>query len=85
MTDRSAQEDDHDGGFAGAPVLADPDEDDGYVSPEFDLPTASESEDEPAPPPAKRAKAEPSKKSKGGKSKLAEDEELALQLIRGRR
>lgn len=61
-------------------MLAEPD-DDGYVSPDFDLP--SDSESEPTPPPTKRAKADPNK-SKGGKSRLAEDEELALQLLRGK-
>ena len=73
----------------GAPVamLAPPDEDDGYVSPEFDLP--SESEDDA--PPAKRNK--PSHKQPDGKARkpdtgattLEEEEELALQLLRSRR
>lgn len=64
-------------GPAGAPTV-DFAEDDGYVSPEFDLPSSSDEED--APPPTKRAKG-----SKGTKSALAEEEELALQLLRNRR
>ena len=51
-------------------------DDDGYVSPDFDLPPASDDEDD-APPPLKRAKS--------AKSALAADEELALQLLRSRR
>jgi ATP-dependent RNA helicase DDX10/DBP4 len=54
-------------------------DDDGYVSPEFDLP----SEDE-APAPAKRPKrhAEPELHAGDG---LADEEELALALLRRRR
>ena len=74
-------------GGANVAMLAPPDEDDGYVSPEFDLP--SESEDEA--PPAKRHKH--SKKGPGSKGRqpgtgaatLEEEEELALQLLRSRR
>ena len=58
--------------------MFDPAEDDGYVSPDFDLPSASDDEDDIPPP--KRAKG-----AKGPTSALAEDEELALQLLRGRR
>ena len=64
------------------PILAPVDDDDGYVSPEFDLPSESE-EDEAPPPPAKRAKPAASSKAKE-KSILADDEALVLQLLRGR-
>ena len=57
--------------------MIDPVEDDGYVSPDFDLPPESDDEDV-VPPPAKRVKGPV-------KSTLAEEEELALQLLRGRR
>lgn len=70
-------------GFFAAPTLAHVDDDDGgYVSPEFDLPSESE-DDEAPPPPAKRAKSAPHSKAKG-KSSLADDEALALELLRGR-
>ncbi|EKM57131.1 uncharacterized protein PHACADRAFT_119388 [Phanerochaete carnosa HHB-10118-sp] len=57
-----------------APVI-EPVEGEGYVSPNFDLPPSSDEED--APPPSKRAKK--------SKFPLAEEEELALQLLRSRR
>lgn len=63
-------------------MLAAADEDDGYASPEFDLP--SESEDEPEPP-TKRARGAESKRGATGKNSLAADEELALQLLRSKR
>ena len=59
--------------------LAD-DADDGYVSPDFDLPPASESEEERAPPPKR-----PRASSQSRKKSLADDEELALQLLRRRK
>ena len=66
-----------------APMLAPvEDDDDGYVSPDFDLPSESEDSDVP-PPPAKRAKPGPTSKAKE-LSSLAEDEALALELLRGR-
>lgn len=63
-----------DEGAAMAPVI-DPVEDDGYMSPDFDLPSSSNEED--ALPPPKRVKS--------AKSTLAEEEERALQLLRSRR
>lgn len=66
---------DDEGGAAFAPIL-DPVEDDGYVSPDFDLPPASDNEEDGAPPP---------KRAKSSKSALAEEEEMALQLLRSRR
>ena len=56
-----------------------PDDDDGYVSPEFDLP--SESEDE-APPPSKRVKSFARGKPAAADS-LEDYEQLALKLLRG--
>ncbi|KAH7912865.1 DEAD-domain-containing protein [Hygrophoropsis aurantiaca] len=71
--------DDGGGGIAAITPLSD---DDGYVSPEFDLSSESESEAEMAPPPPKR------NKSASGSRKhapdLQDEEELALQLLRKR-
>jgi len=58
-------------------------DDDGYISPEFDLPDVGSSEDEEEPPP-------PSKRSRtvasqSERNTLEDDEELALQLLRGSR
>ena len=66
-------------GAAIAALGAADDEDDGYVSPEFDLP--SESEDEPAPPPSKRARGAAGKGNKDISRTLADEEELALRLL----
>lgn len=68
---------------AGTAVLAPLEDDEGYVSPDFDIPSGSE--DEETPPPAKRAKGVSQPTTKSGRSRLAEDEELALQLLRGKR
>ncbi|THH00301.1 hypothetical protein EW026_g2192 [Hermanssonia centrifuga] len=57
-------------------------DDDGYASPDFELPSADE--DEQGTPPPKRAKSNNSKGEKSNSS-LARDEELALQLLRGKR
>lgn len=72
-------------GQVGAPKVVGPTSDDeGYVSPEFDLPSDSGSEEEEAmwaPPPAKRSKtthAEPRRTA------MEDDEELALRLLRQR-
>lgn len=61
------------------------DNDDGYASPEFDLPSESEADDERAPRPSKRAKSESKAVARTGKSSLADDEALALQLLHGKR
>jgi len=59
-------------------------DDDGYVSPGFDLPSDSGSEDERSfVPPSKRPKTKSSKPSNS--MTLEEQEELALQLLRSRR
>lgn len=60
-------------------------EDDGYVSPEFDLPPES---DEEMPPPGRQSFVErpPSKKRKVDNDEdLDDEEELALRLLRQRR
>ncbi|GJE93447.1 DEAD/DEAH box helicase [Phanerochaete sordida] len=66
---------DDDEGAPFAPMI-DAVEDDGYVSPDFDLPPASDEEEDAAPPP---------KRAKSSRSALAEEEEMALQLLRSRR
>ncbi|KAI0745161.1 DEAD-domain-containing protein [Earliella scabrosa] len=71
---------DDDGDAVLGPTVAELSEDDGYVSPEFDLPSASdgeESSDER--PPAKKAR------KAAALSTLQEEEELALQMLRSRR
>ncbi|KAJ7701863.1 P-loop containing nucleoside triphosphate hydrolase protein [Mycena rosella] len=72
-------------GDMGGPLVVGPvSDDDGYVSPEFDLPSASGSEDDAemwVAPPAKRSKtshAEPQRTA------VEDDEELALRLLRQR-
>ncbi|KAJ7216492.1 P-loop containing nucleoside triphosphate hydrolase protein [Mycena pura] len=68
--------------MSGTAVLASIPDDDGYVSPVFDLPSGGESDGETwtAPPPAKRSKA-----SHADRQILFEDdEELALRLLRQR-
>ena len=79
----------------GGPVLAlpppsDGDDDDGYVSPDFDLPSESGDEEDNDLPAAKRSKILHGGNSTGNpsmRSALAveEDEELALSLLRRRR
>lgn len=70
-----------------APMLPPVDDDDGYVSPEFDLPPASSEDEEEAPPPSKRSKhykvspASPREDI----STLEDEEELALRMLRGGR
>ncbi|EED79339.1 predicted protein [Postia placenta Mad-698-R] len=74
-----------DGGVATFATLAPPDEDDGYVSPQFDLPSDSEDSDrEAVPPPSKRAKKSDAERSHVHDS-LEDEEELVLQLLRQRR
>lgn len=58
------------------------DDGDGYVSPEFDLP--SDSDDKPEPP-IKRARGVEGKASAGRNKSLADDEQLALQLLKSKR
>jgi ATP-dependent RNA helicase DDX10/DBP4 len=64
-------------------------EGDGYVSPEFDLPSASESEYDDAPPqkrqrPSSRKTREDSDPRKSRPMALVDEEALALALLRGR-
>ncbi|PCH36854.1 DEAD-domain-containing protein [Wolfiporia cocos MD-104 SS10] len=77
-------------GYANAPgsvATADPVEDDGYVSPEFDLPSDSDDTDgEAERRPLKRAKAIGDKpRERDLDATLEDEEELALQLLRSRR
>ncbi|KAI0089434.1 DEAD-domain-containing protein [Irpex rosettiformis] len=76
---RKEREREENGDNAGPTLAAAANDDDDYVNPEFDLPSTSESEEEPAPPP-KRARASEGKRN----NSLADEEELALQLLRSR-
>ena len=58
--------------------MADYEDDDGYVSPEFDFPSGSEDESEPERPPTKK----PRTKGAPVQSSLEADEELALKMLR---
>ncbi|KAI0791502.1 DEAD-domain-containing protein [Irpex lacteus] len=78
---RKEREREENGVNVGPTLAAAEDEDDGYVSPEFDLPPASESEEGQRAPPPKRARASEGRRNKS----LADEEELALQLLRSRR
>ena len=71
-------EDVGDGTLAGAPVVADYSEDDGYVSPKFDLTSGSEDESEPERPPTKKSRTTAAPVV----SSLEADEELALKMLR---
>ena len=77
--------------LGGGPTLAlSEDEDDGYVSPEFDLPdSGSEDERDTGPPPKRgsgksRHESPPIKKRKTEHNALEDEEELALRLLEGR-
>ncbi|RPD65179.1 DEAD-domain-containing protein [Lentinus tigrinus ALCF2SS1-7] len=74
-------DDDDMAGGAMGPSVAEFSEDDGYVSPEFDLPSESEGECEFEGPPAKK----PRKGTRPATTTLEEEEELALQVLRSRR
>lgn len=56
-------------------------EDDRYVSPEFDLPSASD-EDESPPAKRKRHSGKKDRPPKGSMDNIADEEELALALLR---
>ncbi|KAH9848528.1 DEAD-domain-containing protein [Lenzites betulinus] len=68
-----------DGDIAMGPTVAELSDDDGYVSPEFDLPSGSDNEAEYERPPQKKARTRPAATT------LEEEEELALQMLRSRR
>ncbi|KAI0718427.1 P-loop containing nucleoside triphosphate hydrolase protein [Cerioporus squamosus] len=75
-------DDDDLGDVAMGPTVAELSEDDGYASPEFDLPSHSEGEEsEFEKPPSKK----PRKEARPMASTLEEEEELALQMLRSRR
>ncbi|KIJ63585.1 hypothetical protein HYDPIDRAFT_29379 [Hydnomerulius pinastri MD-312] len=68
---------------AGHAVLAPLSDDDGYVTPDFDIPSESDEESDFAPPPLKRAKATSMSKPRRPTAEDIEDEEeLALRLLR---
>ncbi|KAJ7805747.1 P-loop containing nucleoside triphosphate hydrolase protein [Mycena olivaceomarginata] len=72
------------GVMGGGPMVADGD-DDGYVEPEFDLPTSDSDDDREVwapPPPTKRSK---TTHTDIGPRAVEDDEELALRLLRQRR
>ncbi|KAI0827473.1 DEAD-domain-containing protein [Trametes gibbosa] len=69
---------DEDGDVAMGPTVAELSEDDGYISPEFDLSSRSDDEDVYERPPQKKAKTRPAATT------LEEEEELALQMLRNR-
>ena len=73
--------DEDDDGYVGGPVVAEYSEDDGYVSPEFDLPSASDDESRSARPPMKK----PRTTEAPAESTLEAEEELALKMLRSRR
>ena len=75
------QERDSDGGGVIGPMTGKGDvEDDGYVSPDFDLPSASGHEDSPPPKKQKLLK----KNRADASTSLGDEEALALALLRGR-
>lgn len=60
-----------------------PSDEDGYISPEFDMPSEDDVQDTPPPPPLKRSKRSASTKTDS--NGLEDEEELALRLLRNRR
>ncbi|KIK43632.1 hypothetical protein CY34DRAFT_789726 [Suillus luteus UH-Slu-Lm8-n1] len=60
-----------------------PSDEDGYISPEFDLPSEDDVQDTLSPPPLKRSKRSASTKTVS--NGLEDEEELALRLLRNRR
>ncbi|KAF9021679.1 DEAD-domain-containing protein [Hymenopellis radicata] len=68
---------------AGA-LIAPVGEDDGYMSPDFDLPEVdSDDDDDEPPPPSKRTRTSSLGGNKSQSHTIEDDEELALQLLRG--
>lgn len=62
--------------------------DDGYVSPEFDLPSSGDEDNESAPPPAKRSKLQTPNSSNQNQQRtrtIEDEEELALRFLRKKR
>ncbi|EIM87449.1 DEAD-domain-containing protein [Stereum hirsutum FP-91666 SS1] len=84
---RKEREREAEGDGMDAPVLAPVDDDDGYVSPDFDLPPASSEDEDDAPPPPKRSKHHqtPQSSRREDISTLEDEEELALRMLRGGR
>jgi ATP-dependent RNA helicase DDX10/DBP4 len=66
-------------------IIAPLSDDDGYVSPDFDLPDLPSNEEEDNAPPSKRSKIwNQHKESFSAENTIEDDEELALQLLRKR-
>ncbi|TBU45315.1 DEAD-domain-containing protein [Dichomitus squalens] len=78
--EREGAHDEDDGEYAAGPVVVDFSEDDGYVSPEFDLPLAPDDESESEQPPAKKSRTT----AAHAQSALEAEEELALKMLRRR-
>ncbi|KAH8102132.1 P-loop containing nucleoside triphosphate hydrolase protein [Cristinia sonorae] len=76
---RKEREREESGDYGAVAELASADEDDGYVSPDFDLPSEAEEE---RPPPTKRMKGSGAGKA-GIASTLEDYEEMALKMLRG--
>ncbi|EIW79660.1 DEAD-domain-containing protein [Coniophora puteana RWD-64-598 SS2] len=66
------------------PAIASTEEDDGYSSPDLDVPSASESEPEEAPPSKRRKGVTPDQSKRQQSADLDDEEELALRLLRQR-
>lgn len=64
------------------PIIAPLPDDDGYASPDFDLPPGSDSENE-VPPPKKQRNDNKKGMKTSQPTTLEEEEQLALQLLRG--
>ena len=79
LTGLQVQDSDEDG-VEGPTIRKGAVEDDGYVSPDFDLPSASGNEDSPPPKKQKYHK----KNRAGAPTSLGDEEVLALALLRGR-
>ena len=69
-----------DGGYVGGPVLAEYSEDNGYVSSEFEFPSASDDQTGSARPPLKKPRT-----TETQIESTLEAEELALEMLRSRR
>ncbi|KAG2136003.1 P-loop containing nucleoside triphosphate hydrolase protein [Suillus clintonianus] len=74
---------DRDDAHGGAIAELAPSDDDGYISPEFDLPSDDDVDGTLSPPPIKRSRHSAS--TKKDSESLEDEEELALQLLRNRR
>lgn len=66
-------------------IVALPSDDDGYISPDFDLPELSSEDEDTFAPPSKRNKTSYQQQSSlHAENTVEDDEELALRLLRNR-